>query len=509
MSSVPRSVVLHPLSTAAVTMAVGAAIGAAIGVSGSSAVAAAVGLLAAVVLVTFVAKRVAVLPGYLGIEVPALLILVSTLVWRLRDTTSLASQPLDAAGLLRLVTIGLGGLLGILAILRGDVRGLIGRLRGSRPLWIYIAYLGVVILGVIPSSFPFLTLFRAANLAVVLVVLLGAYQTAGDEAIHRLEKVLLWFMIFHLATVWFWVFVSPHQALRHTTSPFPYRIEGLFPAMSTDRIGEYGVILFFWGLASWIGIGNDRVIKSRRWSLALAGFGAICLLFAQYRTGYVAMAAGVVVLLVVRRKWLWVAAVFVGGVLAAVLPGISSFLLRGQNYQLATKLSGRDTLWSAAIPVWKHSPIIGNGLETASRFDVLQGLGRGFTSTLHSTWIEALVGTGVVGAALVAACVLIVGWRAFTTTMHRGRILPLLVVGVLLVRSVTGTSFEAFSLESMLFLVFAMALRKRQPQEPADYGALLTAGDGRVGLDWTHPVALAVGASGPAPREALIGSDRG
>jgi O-antigen ligase len=240
--------------------------------------------------------------------------------------------------------------------------------------------------------------------------------------------------------------------------------------MSTDRIGEYGVILFFWGIASWIGFGKDRVVASKWRSVAVSGFGAVCLLFAQYRTGYVAMAAGILLLLIVRRKWilmtvlaaLGTTVVLFGNTIADRLPAsrITSFLLRGQSLALASKLSGRDTLWSAAIPIWKHSPIIGNGLETASRVDVLSGLGRGFTSTLHSTWIEALVGTGLIGSALLIAAVVVTGWRAFLMAIRGGRIVPVLVVGVLAIRSVTGTSFEAFSLECMLFLTMAMVVRK-------------------------------------------------
>jgi O-antigen ligase len=514
MSDIARRTGPHPVATAAASIVLGAAVGSAIGTTGAL-IAAASGSLVLAIVATVFARRMSRHPGYLGIEVPAVLILISTLVWRLRDTTSLASQPLDAAGILRLATLGLGGMLGLLAILRGDVRGLVTRLRGSRPLWIYVAYVGVVIVGITASSFPFLTLFRAANLVAMLLVIVGAYQTAGDEGIWRLEKVLLWFMIGHLASVWFWVVVSTHQALRHTTSPFPYRIEGLFPAMSTDRIGEYGVILFFWGIASWIGIGRDRVIRSRRGCAALSAFGAVCLLFAQYRTGYVAILVGLMVLLIVRRKWILIGALAAVGAFAVVAssvfesiipgPSIASFLLRGQSFRLATKLSGRDALWSAAIPVWKHSPIIGNGLETASRFDVLAGLGRGFTATLHSTWIEALVGTGVLGTILIASCVILVAWRAFGLAFHGGRLVPLLVVGTLIVRSATGTSFEAFSLESMLFLTMAMAVRKRQPYEPPEDRALMTGGDGRIGLDWTRPDPVA--AWGPV-RESLSGGAR-
>ncbi len=495
MGRVTPGVLRRPVSTAVATLAVGALVGMAIALAGSNAVAIAFGALAAVLFLVIIGKRVVALPGYLGIEVPALLVLFSTIVWRLRDTTSLASTPLDAAGLLRLAALGIGGLLGIIAILRGDVRGLFGRLRGALPLWLYVLYIGVVTLGVSASSFPSLTAFRAANLLALLAVIVGAYQTAGAEAVRRLEKVVLWFMVSHLSTVWFWVVVSPHQALRHTTSPFPYRIEGIFPSMSTDRIGEYGVVLFFWGLASWIGIGQDRIIRSRRASLALSGFGAVSLLFAQYRTGYVAMAIGIVLLLAVRRKWLWLGALAVGAAASVAIPGVLSFLLRGQSAGVASHLSGRNVLWSAAIPVWKHSPIIGNGLETASRFDVLQGLGRGFTSTLHSTWVEALVGTGVAGTTLLVSAVVLLGWRTFMTAVRKGRLVPFLLISILVIRSATGTSFEALSVESMLFLILTLGARKRRPDEPTDQDLRVVNTGGRVGLDWTHPDLVPVGAS--------------
>ena len=143
MTEIVRRTGPHPLTTAAATIALGLAVGLAIGTTGAL-VAAAAGALVLAVAASVFARRVSQHPGYLGIEVPAVLILISTLVWRLRDTTSLASQPLDAAGILRLATLGLGGMLGLLAIMRGDVRGLLARLRGSRPLLIYTAYVGVV-----------------------------------------------------------------------------------------------------------------------------------------------------------------------------------------------------------------------------------------------------------------------------------------------------------------------------------------------------------------------------
>ena len=87
---------------------------------------------------------------------------------------------------------------------------------------------------------------------------------------------------------------------------------------------------------------------------------------------------------------------------------------------------GGSDYWSAAIPVWKESPLIGSGLLTATRFEVLNNLGHGAISTIHGTWIEALVGTGVIGLAFLLASFLVLFARAAKEAMlNDGRIVPL------------------------------------------------------------------------------------
>jgi O-antigen ligase len=106
--------------------------------------------------------------------------------------------------------------------------------------------------------------------------------------------------------------------------------------------------------------------------------------------------------------------------------------------------------------------LFGRGLLTASRFEILTPIGREETSTIHSTWVEALVGTGLVGTALLAASLLVVLRRAIRSAVAPiGRVVPLVVLTVIAVRSVTGTTFEASGRSVLIVLAFALILDDR------------------------------------------------
>ncbi len=175
--------------------------------------------------------RVPSRPGILAVEVPVVLLGLSSLVFRIRDTTSLSTNPLDAAGLFRLACIGGAALLCVMALLQSDIKGGLASLRTARPLWLYAAYIVVICLGITRSVYPLLTAFHAVNIVVSLLVVLTAYLTMADRGLDRLEKTIFWFIVAHVATAWLGVVVFPSEALR-AASPFPFRIEGVMPALS-------------------------------------------------------------------------------------------------------------------------------------------------------------------------------------------------------------------------------------------------------------------------------------
>jgi len=395
--------------------------------------------------------------GSLAVEVPVLALLASGLVFRLRGTEEILDNPLDAAGLFRVAFLALALFLAAVGFMNGRQSGI-----RSRPFRLYALYAATALIGAAGSADPLLTIFHAGELLIALFVFVAAVRSAGPEAPFRIELTIYWFQVTLMGTVWLSVILFPGQAIIPVNSPIPWQIQGVVPAVASNGVGTLGAILALWSLARFLSPVAER--SSPRLSLGIAAAGFVTLVAAQYRTGYVAFAVGLVILLALRGRALLAALVLVAGVgLALVGQGFAQdaqpLLLRGQSPQQASQLSSRVQWWSDALPVWRESPLFGRGLLTATRFEVLSEIGRGETSTIHSTWVEALVGTGLVGIAILAVSLLVLLTRAFRSALApTGRIAPLVVLTVIAIRSVTGTTIEASGRSLLIFLVFALIL---------------------------------------------------
>ena len=394
--------------------------------------------------------------GYLAIEAPVILLLISTMTFRERDAAALASNPLDAAGLYRVGCVGIAALLGWAALTRPAAR--VDHVRMPIAIGLYAAYIAVVFLGAAISINPKLTAYRGVELATGLLVVLAAVRFGGRNAIERLERLLYWFIVLLILVVWSNVLLFPGRAIIRDIAPLPFQIQALYPVVASNGIGSLGVLLTLWSLGRLM-LG-ERV--NRRLSLAMVALGVATLVAAQYRTGYIALAAGLGLLLLARGKRV-LAIVALSVVLVAGIWGVRSqaepFLLRGQSRDQASQLSGRLEYWEHAIPVWERSPLIGRGLVTATRFEVLAPLGATRTSTIHSTWVEALVGTGVVGVGILGMLLLSL-WRQAIRELLRpgGLAAPALLLAAVTIETVTTTTFEIFGFGSILVLVLAFRL---------------------------------------------------
>lgn len=402
--------------------------------------------------------------GYLRVEVPLVALLLATLVLRIRDAEAVATTPIDSAGLFRVACIGFAFLLSILNLISpGDERR--GRLV-SPPIRLFIAYIAVVCVGAAFSKLPYLTAYRAVELTVAVMVVLGAWH-ADREAARRALKVLFWFAVALLMSVWVGVLTDPGLALervapkfRTIATPLPVQLQGIRPVLSSNLIGTLSVLVMLWSIGRLLYRQPDERIPIGALRV-LAAFGAITLVGAQYRTGYVAAIVGIG-LIVLMRKRFGLAIAFAGIALLVLAQSggppeqLTRFVLRGQNVETVSGLTGRVEWWESSIPVIKSSPLIGRGLLTATRFEVLAPLGHTLVSTIHSTWIEALVGAGIIGTSLLAIALLMV-WRRALKTAAWGNMVPGLILTVISVRSITGDTFESFSYMCVLFLVLAQS----------------------------------------------------
>ena len=271
-----------------------------------------------------------------------------------------------------------------------------------------------------------------------------------------------------IASVWIGALLLPGDALNHLErSPLPWQIRGVLPAVSSNGIGTTAVIVGVWSFA--LLFSRREEPAPRRWFLlAAVPVSVVTLVFAQYRTGYVAIVAGMLTVLLLRRRavaaWVIAGALLVAATWGAVVvERAQPVVLRGASVEDAAKLSSRIQWWSDALPIWRESPLIGKGLLTATRFEVLAEIGRTRTSTIHGTWIEVLVGTGILGLSLLVVAVVTITWRAFVEAVRpAGRLVPIALMVVVLIRGITGSTIEVFGPPYLLALTFAVSIPPRR-----------------------------------------------
>jgi O-Antigen ligase len=414
---------------------------------------------AGIILVPKIQQRVGT--TLIAVELPMFMLLLSGLVFRERDAESLSSNPLDVAGMYRLLCLGVALTLGLLALTHPAARA--RRPELTRPFRLYIGYAAIVFFGALVSVDVVLTMFRLFELATLVIVVAGALRTFGREGIRRGLRVMYFWYVAMTVSVWLGVFLLPSHAVIHLTrSPLPIQIQGAFPTISSNGVGTIGTILAIWSMAVLLSPADEGYVR-RRLTWAIMGLGLVTLVFAQYRTGYVAVAVCALVVLAIRRRGAVLAIAVVGVVVAtlwggALVRGATPVALRGADVTEASQLSSRVEWWSASIPVWRESPLVGRGLLTATRFEVLEQLGRTTTSSIHGTWVEALVGTGLIGIVLLGLSVLIVLVRGAKEAAAGGRLVPVGLGVLLLIRSITGPTIESLSDMALLFVLVACSL---------------------------------------------------
>lgn len=397
------------------------------------------------------------------------LVLASTLVFRQRTANELSDDPLDLAGQFRIIALGAAFVLACVSMLSRSFNLRRVPIAG----WLVIAYVAAVPLAIPEAVSVSLVLFKWTELVTFVVVWLALTRAFPDDTTVPLRHVGIAVGL-ELTAVLVGIVLFPAQAVLPTGGIVPFQLKGHLPQVSANEVGTLGLVVVAFGL------GRERV------NAGLVALGVAVVLAAQYRTGYVALLAMVVVVLVLRRH---VAARGLLVVLAIVVPIAAqtrvveqAWLRNETSAATLTTLTGRTIWWGEAIDVAERSPVVGIGLSSGVRFEVLQARFNGFTSTIHSTWVEAYVGTGLVGVSLLAAALLAAIASALQRVRWDGALLPITLLTLLSVKSITGSTMEIGGQLFMLFLLAVSAAADR----PAD--APPTPGDHITGLSRTVTV---------------------
>jgi hypothetical protein len=181
------------------------------------------------------------------------------------------------------------------------------------------------------------------------------------------------------------------------------------PYTHPNSLSAIGALMFAYGASEYFESSGRR---ARLGWITFAIFGTLGILFASGRQGLVIwLVSAAVVLLIHRRKLL----LFFIGPATAIAVVVNSDTLwgavtRDQAAVNVTSWSGRWIWWGAALEVADEHLLTGFGFGAGGRWAALKAIGADTASSLHSGYMEALLGVGLLGSILLIWASLRVAW---------------------------------------------------------------------------------------------------
>lgn len=322
--------------------------------------------------------------------------------------------------------------------------------RGHRALGALVVYLLISAVSTVYSAAPLVTAAKAvelgAGLAPVVAIALGerpAYRLRG--ALYLVLALMASLQV--VALVGF--FLLPGTFASFQSRPgFVLAETMVSPFSHSNALAAQGALLAVFCLA-----GGLSGLLSRRVAIVggLASLATVVL--ASGRQGVAIALAGGAAVLWGQRRTLFLTLLGPGLVFLGYIYRDALFEALARNRpRNFTNFSGRLYWWEAAIEAWSAHPWTGWGYSAGGRFVALASLGRGSTSSVHSGYLEALVGVGVFGlAALLYALYQVVAWSL--KNLSRETALATLIVPLAL-RTAIGPGFGGWL--NVEFVIFAL-----------------------------------------------------
>lgn len=344
------------------------------------------------------------------------LTVVSAMVFRRRTVADITSDPLDAWAVFR-VAVDM-----VVAFV------LLSRLALRRTHWVGSMLRGVVgalsVYGLLClastawSVFPSWTIFKSLEYLADVAVLAAVLETV--DSVDEYRNFFNWTWALYgllLLSVWKDVLLWPKEALYGETllsgATLGVRLSGVLPMASSNDVTTFSSVLAVLSLAR-LFPASDEERYNKLWYTLLLLVSMISLVMSQTRAALVCLVlGGFFILLFSRRGKL--GALFtlvVAPVVALCTMGgmIWTFMARGQTAEQMDTLSSRTEWWGLAWHTFLQQPLTGFGAYAAGRFAVLAKAGFGGTGTMHSDYLEVIVGTGIWGLIPLLAGLAGTGW---------------------------------------------------------------------------------------------------
>lgn len=420
-----------------------------------------------------------------------LLVFLSGFQFRFRDTQAAAGAAVDSWALYRIALMAVTAFaLGVRLVLRrvplaGYVsRGLVG---------VLTIYAIICAASTLWSVYPTWTLYKSLEYLVDIALLASILATFASAEGYK--TILDWTWTLDgllLISVWLGAWLRPGEAFQPSPGLIGVQVYGILPQIDANGVGHLSAILSivalsrlllrppgktgraFYGLVFTLGLATMAVAQTRSAILGFLVGLALLLYFSRRRRATVFVIVTVVLLFSLTS--------------ARVLT--EEYFRRGQNSELVGSLSGRTTWWESGWQEFVKHPWMGMGAYTA-RFTVLEKMGDLDASTVHNTYLETVLGVGILGLIPLIAVFLWtwrllireLGDRSGSPAVRQLAIEALAVFAVITCRSFFSVPLIMHpDLDSLAVLGYAELLRRHWKEVPVslrDISARL--GDGLRG----------------------------
>jgi O-antigen ligase len=405
-----------------------------------------------------------------------LMIFLSGIIFRVRETETLLESPVDFWAAYRITLVGVVALVLTIRLALGKTpwlesvsRGLIGALA---------TYCLICVASTVWSVYPAWTLYKSleyfVDVALIAAILSHVQVTADFKRVFDWAWTLL---IATLASIWIGAAVWPQEALVSDIGSLGVQVQGVLPAISANGVGELSALLAV--------VAFCRLQFTRRRALysLLLGISLLTLTFSQTRSAVIGFLLGVALVLFCSKRLGWITfLVWISVLLFLTTSTADVFWLyfqRGQDEGNIQNLTGRVDWWKTSLEQLFDQPLTGYGAYAGARFVTMAELGDNLTSTLHNTYFEVLLGTSIWGIIPVAAT-FIGTWSTLITVLRDARptalerqlaIEAIALLGVITARSFFSSAAIVHPDLVFLSIVGYAELLRRRATHGARFGA--------------------------------------
>jgi O-antigen ligase len=317
-------------------------------------------------------------------------------------------------------------------------------------------YLGIALISTLYSAAPLVTAAKvaelAAGLAPVIVIALGP---APRRDLNRLLALILGLQAVMLAIAVAGFFLVPEIFSITGTRPGLILRETLrTPWAHSNTVSAFGALVATYILA---------LSLRRQVSIPIGTAGAVlgisAILLASGRQGVIMLVVGIGLLLFFERRRLFLYLLGPGLTFLAITFWDSIFesLARDRPEALIT-FTGRLYWWEAALDAWSMHPWTGFGFGAGGRFVGLASIGTATTTSVHSGYVEALVGVGIFGSILILIATTIMCRWGYTALARRREVAAAALIVPLMLRTAVSLGFAGWLTTEFVLFVIIVAL---------------------------------------------------